>query len=127
MGELAIVHVMHAPGPEARAGAKNGYTMIPGHPVQETGSHWLGRSSPDIGRSTSMGADIASDASRCTGAVRAGISIAHSAWLLPVLGERPLPISSTGSNGSGHDDHLSKFIAVKPPLEFRFPEAAFRR
>jgi len=30
----------------------------------------------------------------------------------------------TGSRGSGREIHLSNFIAVKLPLEFRFPEAA---
>jgi hypothetical protein len=31
--------------------------------------------------------------------------------------------SATGSRGSGRELPLSKFIAVKLPLEFRFPEA----
>jgi formyltetrahydrofolate synthetase len=29
-------------------------------------------------------------------------------------------------SGSGRELPLSEFIAVKPPLEFRFPEAALR-
>jgi hypothetical protein len=31
---------------------------------------------------------------------------------------------SSGRIGSGREIPLSEFIAVKPPLEFRFPEAA---
>jgi len=30
------------------------------------------------------------------------------------------------SCGSGHVSHLFEFIAEKPPLTFRFPEAAIR-
>ncbi len=41
--------------------------------------------------------------------------------------EWPLPFSATGSNGSRRELPLSKFISVKPPLEFRFPEAAIRQ
>ncbi|MGB7988366.1 MAG: hypothetical protein WCF44_03170, partial [Candidatus Methylophosphatis roskildensis] len=34
---------------------------------------------------------------------------------------------STGRSGSGHDSHLFEFIAGKPPLKFRFLEAAIRQ
>lgn len=52
----------------------------------------------------------------------------------PILGRvygksRVVPLlfeGTTDSLGSGGEIPLSEFIAAKPPLEFRFPEAALR-
>jgi hypothetical protein len=43
-----------------------------------------------------------------------------------VCGEWPLSIFATGSNGHLCDRQLSKLIAVKQPVNFRFPKTAFR-
>ena len=40
--------------------------------------------------------------------------------------ERLLSSAPAVGYGSGQDNHLSKFVAEKPPLKFRFPEAAIR-
>ena len=41
--------------------------------------------------------------------------------------ERLLLESLKVAFGSGHDGHLFEFIAGKPSLSFRFPEAAIRQ
>ena len=43
------------------------------------------------------------------------------------LAEWPLSGNRYFRFGSGQDNHLSKFVAEKPPLKFRFPEAAIRQ